>query len=208
MGKDNYVLVLTGDHGVLPMPEELKRRGFDARRVAMQDFVADARKAMAPVLARYGIRGNPIRTIANGIILNEELMKNANVDRDELAAALAEALKKLPYVEDVFTFADMSPGANKSERAYFGRFRRSFHPQRSADLMFRFKPYYLITGYPHGTSHGTPYDYDSHVPVVFAGAGIVPGRNGDYVRTVDIAPSLARWLGIQPPQDVDGKPLF
>ena len=74
--------------------------------------------------------------------------------------------------------------------------------------MFRFKPYYLISRYAQGTSHGSPYEYDTHVPMIFAGPGIATEKDDSFVRTVDIAPTLAKLLGITPPADVDGKSLL
>ena len=56
-------------------------------------------------------------------------------------------------------------------------------------------------------SHGSSYSHDSHVPVIFFGMGIRPGRYGDFVRTVDIAPTLAKELGLEPAEKLDGKVL-
>jgi arylsulfatase A-like enzyme len=56
-------------------------------------------------------------------------------------------------------------------------------------------------------SHGSPYDYDSHVPLIFYGAGVRPGRHAEFVRTVDLAPTLAAMLGVQPTERVDGRDL-
>jgi hypothetical protein len=56
-------------------------------------------------------------------------------------------------------------------------------------------------------SHGSPRDYDSHVPLIFAGAGITPGKRSQFVRTVDLAPTLAQLLGVKPSERLDGVPL-
>jgi arylsulfatase A-like enzyme len=56
-------------------------------------------------------------------------------------------------------------------------------------------------------SHGSPYDIDSHVPIVFYGAGVMPGKFDQFVLTVDIAPTLAKILGVKPLEKIDGVPL-
>ena len=64
-----------------------------------------------------------------------------------------------------------------------------------------------MTSYATGTNHGSPYDYDRHVPLVFAGPGIAPGVSSERVATVDLAPSLAAHLGIRVPTELDGRAL-
>jgi arylsulfatase A-like enzyme len=66
----------------------------------------------------------------------------------------------------------------------------------------------LISFFGSGTTHGTPYWYDRHVPLIFWGPGIEAGRIREGVATVDIAPTLAKRLGVAPPSDLDGRPLF
>ena len=75
--------------------------------------------------------------------------------------------------------------------------------------MIRYPPYVLFMGSDseHGTSHGTAYPYDTHVPLVFVGAGIPAGSRGEAVRTIDIAPTLAGILGVRPTAEIDGHPL-
>ncbi|RMD99384.1 MAG: alkaline phosphatase family protein, partial [Calditrichaeota bacterium] len=208
IGKGNYVVVLSGDHGVLPLPEELQRRGFDSRRITYKDLMRDAGRAAMAAARKLGIKGNVISGFSNGILLDTALAQKAGVSQEKLESTVAEALKKLPYIEDVYTYTELSQNTDSQNRKFFGAYRRSFHPERSPNLMIRFKPYYLISRSAQGTSHGSPYRYDTHVPIVFAGHGISPGTEDQYVRTVDIAVSLASILGVTPPQDVDGTNLL
>ncbi len=208
VGERNYVLVLTGDHGGLPLPEDLKRRGFDAKRVSFRDAMSAAGKAAKRVAKQFGVQGNLILTFANGIVLNEEAIQRSGAKLADVEAALADELKKLPYIEDVFTRSELMQTGADNERPFLENFRRSFHPERSPNLALRLKPYYLLTSRAQGTSHGSPYRYDTHVPLVFYGKRIQHETVTDFVRTVDIAPTLAGWLGIEPPADVDGKVLF
>lgn len=90
---------------------------------------------------------------------------------------------------------------------YYGRlWKNQFHPHNSGDLFLVPKENYIELG-DLGTTHKSPHDYDTHVPLVFAGYGLTPKVVTDSVETVDIAPTIARLLGIPVPDRVDGKIL-
>ncbi|MBI3951897.1 MAG: hypothetical protein HY314_15730 [Acidobacteria bacterium] len=84
------------------------------------------------------------------------------------------------------------------------RVRHSFNPERSGDVILVFKPYYLEAPSPFGTSHGSPYEYDSHVPLIFIGPAVKADRYNEVVATVDIAPTLAEILRVKPLNPIDG----
>ncbi len=208
VGKDRYVLVLSSDHGVLPLPEELARRGFESRRLPFSDMMAQVNQAVGKVIRTYNLKGNPIKGFSNGFLLDDDVIAASGVGRKDIEDAIAAALKELPFIEDVYTYSEMLQTNGQDERPFLEQYRRSFHPQRSADLVPRLKPYYLLTSRAQGTSHGSPYEYDTHVPIIFIGSGVPPGRIHERVRTVDIAPTLAALLGVDIPAEVDGKALF
>jgi len=83
--------------------------------------------------------------------------------------------------------------------------RNGFHYERASDLFIVAAPYWLFQG--SGTSHGTPFNYDSHVPVVFMGPGVKPGRYHQKVAVNDIAPTLATMLDVEPPAGAVGRVL-
>ena len=215
IGRDSYFIVLSSDHGVLPLPEELARRDFKARRISMSEIIDAIQPAFDAVNRELNFQGDLIKEISNGLILNYEAADRAGVDRALLRAKLAEKLRRVPFFADVYTRDELLQ--NKRDRHgkngddgvdYFRLFQHSLHPDRSADLLLQFKKYYLISSRKYGTSHGSPYRYDTWVPIVFAGPGIQPGEHDKAVRTVDIAPTLAALLGITPPKDVDGENLL
>ncbi len=82
---------------------------------------------------------------------------------------------------------------------------RGYYRGRSGDLFIVQKPYWLAS--KDGTSHGTPFSYDTHVPMIFLGRGIRPGRYDENVRTADIAPTLAALLGVNTPSGSVGRML-
>ena len=86
-------------------------------------------------------------------------------------------------------------------------FAHSFDRERSADILVHFAPYQLITEEARGTSHGTAYAHDAHVPLIAYGVSVTPGRREERARTVDVAPTLAALLGVSTPNDLDGASL-
>jgi len=148
----------------------------------------------------------------NTIYLNDAAIKAAGLDRREVMKRAQAWLRARPEVADAFTAEELlatDPAATGSPRDSSLRvlLRRSFHPERSGDILVAVKPFVAFgtppTDYP--TGHGTPNAYDRRVPLIFWG----PWKGGprkEPVRTVDLAPTLARELGLKP-GTVDGKVL-
>jgi arylsulfatase A-like enzyme len=103
------------------------------------------------------------------------------------------------------TFDEVAEGSGSGD--LFARYQRSFHPDRAGDIMYDGPENHLLTSSPTQTSHGSPYNYDSHVPMIFAGPGIAAGLHDGHVQTVDLAATLAAILGISAPGDLDGQVL-
>jgi hypothetical protein len=104
----------------------------------------------------------------------------------------------------VYTWDELA-AATAAGGEFASRVQNGFHPSRSADLFIVVEPYYLFE--KSGTSHGTPFNYDSHVPVVLMGAGIKPGRYHRRVSVNDIAPTLATLLEVETPSGSVGRVL-
>ncbi|MFT5431349.1 MAG: putative AlkP superfamily pyrophosphatase or phosphodiesterase [Myxococcota bacterium] len=206
-GKDGYVVVLTADHGAPPIPEHAKSLGRDAGRVA----AADVLKAVESTLNQtYGKHPGKKPWIAAHkppfISLNRRLINKRKLSLDAVQQTAAHAVARLTGIDAVFG----------SERVLNGRYprtplvdkvTRSFHPTRSGDLYVLTKPYWLWSSWdthPHGTSHGTPYAYDTHVPLVFYGAGVARGTHRRHVQLIDLAPTLASLIGMPGPDRAEG----
>jgi predicted AlkP superfamily pyrophosphatase or phosphodiesterase len=121
----------------------------------------------------------------------------------ELRRAIAASIRESDLVADAWAVDDVDPATTDEFRRIH---LRSFHPNRASDIIIRFKDRYLQYQ-DFGTSHETPYAYDTHVPLIIDRPGIVPGRYDRRVATVDIAPTLAALLGIAIPDDLDGVAL-
>ncbi len=204
VGQGRYVVVLTGDHGVLPMPEELTRRGIESHRVPFTELVPAITTALDDALRDSIISTRPRISYANGLIFRFLDESGAN-DVPALRALVAARLRELPVVEDAFTYDELLD--DTVDRPGIAIFRRSFQRDRSPDIAINLHERDLLGNETTGTSHGSPYEYDTHVPIVLWGAGVTAGRFDQRVRTVDIAPTLAAMLGISPPGNLDGRSL-
>lgn len=206
VGAGNYLTVLSSDHGVIPLPEELQRRGYPAKRILSKENNKKIEEAMMAVGRELGIQADYFTGKSGfGVVLNYEVAAQYGVKKETLNNRLKKAFSELEAIEDVYEKDDLFATWDKDE--YIPLFRQNYHPERSADLIFRVKENVLVGG-KAGTSHGSPYRYDTHVPIVFAGMNITPASYDERVRTIDIAPTIAAILGITPPADIDGRKLL
>jgi predicted AlkP superfamily pyrophosphatase or phosphodiesterase len=208
VGSGKYLVALSADHGVLPLPEELKKAGKDAGRIWSDSLYPDLKKACEEAALSLSLTENmAIVANENGIILDYHEVTSKGIERGKFQAAIAEQCKKIKNVADAFTYDELSR-MPLGGRPYLDKFVNNFQADRSPDVVLRFKEYWLVSDSPHGTSHGSVYDYDSHVPLIFMGPGVSPGHVAEKVATVDIASTIAEYLGIDPMQDMDGKSLI
>ena len=134
---------------------------------------------------------------------------NAGDAEGERLARLEAHFDSTDIVADVYRHSEYEQPADSFAAIY----ANSYYPGRwryahsSAGIEIRLQPNYLM-GMGVGTSHGTAYYYDRHVPIVFMGTGVTPGVSNERTSTVDIAPTLARLAGIRAPDDLDGRVVF
>jgi predicted AlkP superfamily pyrophosphatase or phosphodiesterase len=204
-------VVLSADHGGLDIPEALVDQGFPARRLLVEPFMA---ALQADLRSTFKVDRDLVAptTEPNTLRLDAAALAATSLDRREVLRQVQLWLRARPEVAEAFTAEELlatDPTAAGSPRDTSLRvlLRRSFHPDRSGDLLVALKPYVVMgtppTDYP--TNHGTPNAYDRRVPLIFWGPWKA-GRRNEPVRTVDMAPTLARELGLQP-GPVDGKAL-
>ena len=204
VGRDRYVVALSADHGAGLVPEELQRRGRDARRITGREYRVAILGAVNDGLADLGIEATPRLRFLNGLLISFPDDPGAAARLPELRVAVVRRLREVDFVADAFT-AEEVQAADPEGAGLRSLFRRSYHPDRSADVMIHLREGYAVGSTP--ATHGSAHRYDTHVPIAFLGAGIVPGRRAGRVRTVDVAPTLARLLLIPTPDDLDGRPL-
>jgi predicted AlkP superfamily pyrophosphatase or phosphodiesterase len=193
-GEGRLLFALSADHGVMPLVEKLKAQGKHARRVHPDELENAVRQALA---SRFQGAGDLIADFDEGLVtLDLDMIVRRGLTRAAVEEVIEEALLSTGLVERVYTHARLLGDAPAND-PQFALFRASFFEARSSHVIPRFKPFiYVNDDYVGGTGHGTAHDYDRHVPVVLMGAAIRPGRHDAESGPEDIAPTLARLLGL------------
>ena len=201
VGMQNVVVVFTADHGVAPVPEVNEARHMPGGRIAA-GLVRDT--VQAALVKKYG-EGNWIVSPGEyAIYLNLDLIRQKNLDRAAVNQTAAEAALGIPHVMRVYTRDHLMNGAVQDDLVG-RRLMNSFNMRRSADLFVLLEPYWLSGA--HGTTHGTPYGYDAHVPVILMGPGIKAGHYDETIAVNDVAPTLATMLEVETPSGSSGRVL-
>jgi predicted AlkP superfamily pyrophosphatase or phosphodiesterase len=205
VGMRNVVVVLTADHGAQPLPEVAVQHGVHARRLVGEMAVV-LKGLEAELAGKLGKGPWIVQNFHEGIYLDRQRIAQSGRPRAEVEQIAADFLRRSPIVADVFTRTELASGKPHAS-AYTTQFLNAFHEKNSGDLLLLHRTNQLVIATPTGTDHGTPYPYDSHVPLVFLGPGFAPGTVKTRARTVDIAPTVAEVLGIARPDNLDGVPL-
>jgi arylsulfatase A-like enzyme len=204
VGLANVVVVLTADHGVAPVPEVNTAR----RMIGGRNSEAGLTKAMNDALvARYGA-GQWIVASSGGAYLNRELMDAKKLDEADVERTAAAAARRQPHVFRVYTRAELLRN-EVLEDSVTDAVRRGFYRTRSGDVTVIPEGFYIYSasGTTSGTTHGTPFNYDTHIPVIFMGAGIKAGQYFEKIAVNDIAPTLAAIVGVEQPSGSVGRVL-
>ena len=208
VGRDNVLTLLTADHGFMNTPEYSTARGFDAGRVdprALRDTVNTFAEK------KFGIPNLAPQHMTGGWTLDYAAMDAKGVNREEVENFMPRVVLEQPGMAFAFTRSQLERGAVPSSRVAT-LVQRSWHRQFAIDLVVVQKPFYYFqtkSNSPQAVcSHGTPYSYDTNVPLMIQGSKwIKPGRYGQYAETVDIAPTLAQILNVRVPSASEGKVL-
>ncbi len=195
VGLDKVIVSLSSDHGVAPIPELLASRGIPARRFGAEEITC-VQRAGAVLEERFG-EGD---WISYGLYLDHELAEERGVAVNDLEAALALKLAACPGFVRVWTATELSTGTDEDPMTRL--YRHSFHPERSADLAVMLEPHAIASS--SEATHGSPHPYDTWVPWLLR---LPEGRAAEVderVHTVDVAPTVAGLIGLEPPAEIDG----
>lgn len=203
IGKGNYLLFLTADHGAVDMPEFLSKHGCDAGRLSPPEFKTRVEQFAT---RKFGTKAI-IENISNRqIFCNYTVIDDLKMKRADVFRAFKDFLiDSVSLVATVLTRTELE-GLYPS-RSSENLLLNGFNLKRSGDVLFEFKPNYLFTS-SKNTTHSTGYDYDTHIPIVFFGWGVKPLESNTPVYVVDIAPTVCSLLGIPFPDGNMGIPLF
>jgi predicted AlkP superfamily pyrophosphatase or phosphodiesterase len=204
VGLANTLVVLSADHGSRPLVEIEQAKGIAARRVAPKVLQSAVQSALDK---RYpGVKGL-MSYFAIDAYLNREVVRQNKLDWKEVEKTAVDAMMATGLVEHVYTQDDLRSTAPNSD-PNFQFFRNAFYEPRSPHLTVQLKPDVYMNAAAGGTSHGSVYEYDRHIPVVFMGKMIRPGRYAEASGPEDIAPTLASILGLEFPHEYDSRLLL
>ncbi len=203
LGPNNYIATLTADHGFMPAPEYSAQLGNSSGLINSGQLLA---RVNAGLQARFG-PGAWVSFSAAGLLINKKLLASTQTDPNAVAELARSHLLKEEGIATAYTRQELLSGSRASE-PYFGAMRKSWHPEVSGDVQFIFKPYWMVASSTAVTTHGSPYEYDTHVPILMYGPRwLKPARVDARVGEADLAPTLAKLLGVPAPSSAEGKPM-
>ena len=199
IGKQNYIIVIASDHGVAPIPEYITRFGkvpVDAGRIYEKPLLDSLEREMNRRCGTFYNRKWIKVFEPPTIFLNDTTIYNSGFETAMVADTLCMILSKYEGIASAVPTAliqrgQIPPGWTKE---LLEMYRNDIHPDRTGEVMFMVKPYWLFGSKP--ANHGTPYDYDRHVPLMFFGGGIAPVQIEGKTDPADIVPTLAQILQI------------
>ena len=207
VGPKNYTVFLTADHAVADVPQYLK----DNKMPAGYFSDGDLKAKLDEYLNVYYPGKNYIENISNGqIFLNHDAFnqdpKSGGIDKIVVTELIGRFLMTIDGVANYYNEATIRDG-NYNEGGVKGFVIRGYNPRRSGDIVFGLEPGWFEAASIQGTTHGSAYTYDTHVPVLFYGKGIKPGSSVHYHPITDIAPTVSTLLRIKFPSGCTGQPV-
>lgn len=201
VGMDNVLVVLSADHGVAPSPKDDEANRMPGGRMP----ASSVREAVqAALVKKYGERAWISYSGDTGLYFDYTLAASHNVDIAELTRVAARAAAGVAHVARVFTHEQILAGAlPRNDLGH--RIVNGANARRGPDLVVILDPYW-VTGSALG-NHGAPYSYDTHIPLLFLGAGIRAGRYDAAAALNDVAPTLATILDVETPSGSIGRVL-
>ncbi|HKR06204.1 MAG TPA: alkaline phosphatase family protein [Bacteroidia bacterium] len=192
IGKNNYLVFLSADHGAVSNPQYLLDNGqtggvilFDTLNLKLKNLAGDVPRQESLILDFSG----------DQVKFNEPLIKARNLDMDSLLNVFTDFLATQPGIALALTSNELK--TNKYKYGIRQMIQNGFHASRNAEIVFVLKPNWLTWYNKKGTSHGTPYEYDTHVPLIFYGWKIKNEKSDTDVKITDIAPTVSKLLGIE-----------
>jgi arylsulfatase A-like enzyme len=201
IGMSNVLVAFTADHGVAPLPEANAERRMPGGR--MQPRIVQ-NTLQSALVKKYGEGKWILSSPEHSLTLNQELVQEKKLDRVEVEETAREVLLAIPHVWKVYTRSQLIRGNVGDDPAGRG-VMNGFFPSRGADVYVLLEPYWIFGA--SGTTHGTTFNYDTHVPVIFMGPAIQAGIYDAQIIPNDIAHTMADLLEIETPSASVGRVL-
>jgi len=209
VGLENTLIVLSADHGQPEVPGHLHELGIDNAHY-FDTKALDKTPAIMALKKQFGLGEELIEAFYQPYLyLNHDLIRAKGLDQAQVEQAVAGELLKFDGVAYAVSSTALRTD-NLPDTLMTRSILRNFHPKRSGDIYLVFEPNVFINdfdGLTVASTHGSPWRYDTFVPVIFAGAGLSAVTVSRPVTPYDIAPTLAAYLGVKPPSGAIGMPL-
>ena len=203
VGKGNYLVFLSADHGAMNNAAFLQDRRIPA---GSWDASATAKKLNHVLAKEYPEAGDIVKTVMNyQVFFNRDVIKSKQLDFDNIKQTVVNVLKEDPSVQYACDMAKASTESIPEEVK--SRIINGYNRERSGDVVIILKPNFYAHGMK-GTDHGAWNSYDTHIPLVFMGWGIKHGATTKQTFMTDIAPTIAAMLHVQAPNGCVGKSIF
>jgi predicted AlkP superfamily pyrophosphatase or phosphodiesterase len=204
VGKDQYAVALTADHGFMPSTELSAQQGLPTGRLDGAHTLAVVNQGLE---ARFGPGKWVTGYSGASLLLDRTLLAKSGLGPDVIAAAARELLLAQPGFAAAYTRQELLAGSRQGA-PFFEPMRNAWHPDVSGDVQYTLKPHWMFGIRSNGAVHGSAHAYDTHVPILLYGPRwIGKGRIDSPVEVINIAPTLAKLLGIAPPAASQAAPL-
>ena len=207
VGKKEYTLFLTADHAVVPVPQQLVDMGLPGGYLFLDQYMPNLRQKLTD---KFGT--DVIEAHENlNFYLNMNLIEEKGLDLNAVKSFIIDEVSAWEGVKRVFDTRDLYSASLDDE--WKDMVRKGYYPKESGDIMYILKPGYLpkttdIEDSHKGTSHGSAYSYDTHVPLLWYGKRIPEKEIYSPINITDITPTLSHLLNLQLPNAVTGKPIL
>ena len=206
VGQDRYAVLLTGDHGVTPIPERALQAGLEGGRFELTEMFLNFHEAL---VKEFGPTEEAIYYLSAidlpWVYLNTKVLKYQGVDVNKAAHVLAQAAEQQEGVKAAFVVADLADKPADRLTPLERAVARSVYDDRNGELYLHLERNWYRT--KAATGHGSFHNYDTHVPVVFTGPAFRKGSYRDRIDMMDLAGTLCHVLGVKPPPESQGRVL-
>lgn len=209
IGLKNVLIVLSADHGAPDVPERLKMIGVDAGYFDLNSV--DTLSIQSMINKKFNINEKVVTGYFHPYVyLNNDIIKKYSLDADEISRTLAKELQKQEGIAFAIPSIDLIEGKiaeTKLNRSVLS----NYNPKRSGEIYIVTEPYWFVNdmdGLTVASHHGSPWKYDTHVPIIFAGNGLKHRTIFRNVQTIDVALTLSNYLNIKIPSGSSGQPLL
>ena len=201
IGENNYLISLTSDHGAGTSPIDIERKRLKGGNFISREIFPDLNDHLELV---FGIPSVLSRYANMQFYINTPKIDSLKISNNEVFLEAKKWLKEQPSVDEVYSLNSI-PKMIQSQK--LERLKKGIYPSRSGDIFVTLKPGYIEWSSKTGTTHGTHFNYDSHVPLIFYGFNIKPQQIYRNIKITDIAPTLSIFLKSAFPNACTGDPI-